>query len=300
MPDAPLTVVVVHRDTSERLADSLDALDRSTLPAVALVVDNGSVPAHLDRARTTVAEHGGTLIEMGANTGFGPGANAGWRRWLDEGVGEWVALMPHDALPAVDALERLVAEGSARPRAGLVSADVGDGATPVIDPYFGGITRPRAVDDGWEAADHPHGTLMLARRACLDDIGLFDERYFAYCEEADLGIRAREAGWEVGIVHGARVVNPAVGPATAAVDYLQMRNTLILVREHSGRYHATIRYLMAIGQIAAGSVRPDRQLPWFSARARLRALVDFPLGRVGPPPASLLPRPSPPDVTPRG
>lgn len=288
MPE-PLTVVVVHRDTADRLVDSLAALERSSLPATALVVDNGSRPDQLAAARTAVAAHGGRLLELGANTGFGPGANAGWRAWLGDGAGEWVGLMPHDALPATDALERLVAAGDARPRAGLVSADVGDGATPVIDPYFGGITRPAGVAEGWEDADHPHGTLMLARRACLEDIGLFDERFFAYCEEADLGIRARRAGWEVGIVHGARVVNPQVGRATAAVDYLQLRNTLLLVKERSGRYHATIRFLMAIGQIAAGTVRPDRQLPWFSARARGRALVDFALGRTGPPPPSLLP-----------
>lgn len=290
MPE-PLTVVVVHRDTAERLADSLDALAASSLATIALVVDNGSRPEQLATARATVAAHGGGLLELGANTGFGPGANAGLRRWLAEGAGEWVAVMPHDALPTVDALERMVAAGAARPRAGLVSADVGDGATPVIDPYFGGITRPAGTTEGWEDADHPHGTLMLARRTCLEDVGLFDERFFAYCEEADLGIRARRAGWEVGIVHGARVVNPVVGPATAAVDYLQLRNTLLLVKERSGRYHATIRFLMAVGQIAAGSLRPARQLPWFSTRARARALVDFARGRTGPPPPSLLPRP---------
>src|SRR5690606_9624971 len=130
-----------------------------------------------------------------------------------------------------------------RPRLGLLSADVGDGATPVVDPYFGGITRPAAVSEGFEAADHPHGTLMIARRGLLEDVGLFDERYFAYVEEADLGLRARAAGWEVGLVRGARVHNPDVGTRGADVAYLQLRNTLLLVREHSGRYHAGIRML---------------------------------------------------------
>ena len=45
---------------------------------------------------------------------------------------------------------------------------------------------------------------MLARRECLADVGLFDERYFAYCEEAELAIRAKQAGWQVGRGAGRR------------------------------------------------------------------------------------------------
>ena len=77
---------------------------------------------------------------------------------------------------------------------------------------------------------------MLARRECLAEVGLFDERYFAYCEEAELALRAKRAGWQVGVVRGAEVRNTDVGSRAAVVDYLQLRNTLLMVREHSGRY----------------------------------------------------------------
>ena len=52
---------------------------------------------------------------------------------------------------------------------------------------------------------------MMLRRDCLDEVGLFDERYFSYCEEADLALRARRAGWKVGLVRGARVQNIHLG-----------------------------------------------------------------------------------------
>jgi hypothetical protein len=42
----------------------------------------------------------------------------------------------------------------------------------------------------------PSGCAALYRKAMLDDIGLFDERFFAYCEDTDLGLRGRWAGWE--------------------------------------------------------------------------------------------------------
>jgi hypothetical protein len=174
-----------------------------------------------------------------------------------------------------------------RPRAGLACADFGDGATPVVDPYFGGILAPATVAEGWEPAGHPHGTLMLARREVLVEVGLFDERYFAYCEEADLALRAKAAGWETGLIRGAIVVNPDLGTRVAVIDYLQLRNTLLLVREHSGRYHATIRWLLAIGQLGAGLVSPSHRGPYWDPRARVRALLDHARGRYGPPPIAI-------------
>ena len=110
----------------------------------------------------------------------------------------------------------------------------------------------------------------------MEEVGLFDERYFAYCEEADLALRAAAAGWECGLVRGAMVRNPYVGSASAAIDYLQLRNTLLLVREHSGRYHAFIRYVIALWHLASGAVFPSRRGPVLErARGRVAALADF-------------------------
>ena len=51
----------------------------------------------------------------------------------------------------------------------------------------------------------PSGSAALYRRKMLDEIGLFDERFFLYCEDTDLGLRARWAGWECVYVAGAVV-----------------------------------------------------------------------------------------------
>jgi hypothetical protein len=76
----------------------------------------------------------------------------------------------------------------------------------------------------------------------------------------------------------------------ALVDYLQTRNTVLLVREMSGRYHATIRALITLWQVATGVLWPERRPLVFDARARLLGLRDVVLGRMGPPPAAVLPR----------
>jgi len=278
-----LRVVLVHWNQPERLAATVAAFRASAGVDVRItVVDNGSSAP----PPTGVADD---LVDAGANIGFGPGANVGLRRFLaDPDDGEWVAVAPHDALPAPDCLRRLLDVLAERPEAGLACADYGDGATPVVDPYFGGIPGPLTVDEGWEPAGYPHGTLLVARRACLDDIGLFDERYFSYCEEADLGLRARTAGWDVGLVRGALVRNPELHGALPAVSYLQLRNTLLLVREHSGCYHAAIRLQLALVQLGVGLAWPARRDPYWHVEGKVRAMADFVRGRYGPPPADLL------------
>ena len=143
------------------------------------------------------------------------------------------------------------------------------------------------MTEGWEPVDYPHGTLLLAARDCLDDVGLFVERYFSYCEEADLGLRARARRWEFGLVRGARVTNTDLSSSVAVVDYLQLRNTLLLTREHFGRYATFIRLTTAGMQLVSQTLRPDRRPLVFHARARRRALRDHLRGCYGPPPTDL-------------
>jgi GT2 family glycosyltransferase len=173
---------------------------------------------------------------------------------------------------------------------GLLSADVGDDASPRVDHVFGPITEPAASTEGFEAVDYPHGTLMLASRACLQSIGVFDERYFAYCEEADLGLRAKRAGFDVGLVRGARVVNPQVDTPTAVVDYLKERNTVLLVFEHFGLRKALFRFVITIWQFIAGLVMPSRRGEYWSTTARLLAIRDVVRRSWGPPPQRLFAR----------
>lgn len=284
----PLTLVLVHWNQAAACARTLDRFAAQGPDVLPIVVDNGSRPEELESLREAIAARPGTrLVEQGYNSGFGPGANAGLRRWLADDDTSWCLLAPHDAEPAPDCLQRLGVTLDAEPLAGLACADVGDGMVPMLDPYFGGITRPATLTEGWEDADYPHGTLMALRRECLEEIGLFDESYFAYCEEADLGHRALDAGWRIGIVHDARVTNTHLGTSVAAVDYLMERNTLRMVREQSGRYHAFIRFVISLLHLWSGWRDPASRPPVYSARARRRALVDFLRGRTGAPPAEL-------------
>lgn len=292
-------MVLVHWNQPTACALTIERFLRSSVPVTVAVVDNGSAPEQLAQLHDAVArinaEHAPgpvvKVLETGRNLGFGPGANVGLVDFLTGSRAPWVALAPHDAHPEADCLEEMLSAAADHPMAGLMCADVGDGMVPVIDPYFGGmvVAPPEEPAAGvhWENVDYPHGTLMMLSRACLREIGLFDERYFSYCEEAQLATRARAAGFEIGLVRGARVTNTHIGSGEAIVDYLQTRNTLLFVAEHSGPYHAFIRSCIAVLQLLGGLLASDSRPLIFHPRARLLGLRDFLFGRFGPPPAAL-------------
>ena len=285
MSVAPVTVVIIHRNRPEAVGRTVAAFREQTTPTRVIVVDNGaddqtqrSLPALVGDAE---------IIFGGGNLGFGPGGNVGLRRFLSDGIGDWVAIAPHDALPDPDTIDKMLAAVEDRPTVGLMSADVGDGMRPIIDPYLGTIDAMPTVEEGFDEADYPHGTLMMCRRACLEEVGLFDERYFAYCEESELAIRAARAGWGCGVIRGANVRNPGMSASIERVAYLQLRNTLLMLREHYGRKNAWFRIGVALVQIPVGYLHdPSRGLHW-SPAGRLKGIRDYLFGRFGPPAADV-------------
>lgn len=77
----------------------------------------------------------------------------------------------------------------------------------------------------------PSGSAALYRRAMLDEVGLFDESFFLYCEDTDLGLRARWAGWECLYVPAAVVdhrYSHSAGKSSALKAYYVERNRLFL------------------------------------------------------------------------
>jgi N-acetylglucosaminyl-diphospho-decaprenol L-rhamnosyltransferase len=294
-PEMPLTVVVVHRRRPQSAVHTVQALREQCEGLRVVIVDNASSAE--DRELLATIE-GAEVIELEENIGFGPAANVGLRRWLADGKGDWCLVCPHDAMAEPGCVRHLVSTVAARPRAGMASAEYasmgqyggpGKHVKPEIHRFLGTYLVPAEVERGWEDAAHPHGTLMVLGRACLEDIGLFDERYFAYSEEADLAIRATRAGWGVGIVWGAVVRNMGMTSESGVPEYLMQRNTLMLVRDHFGRASAATMFALAFWTCALGSLVPSKQPLYWHPTARWLALWDFLLGRDGPPNRRLTP-----------
>jgi GT2 family glycosyltransferase len=170
---------------------------------------------------------------------------------------------------------------------GIACAEIGVAHLAKFSPILGARLPyvPPRPDGTVETVAFPHGTLMLFKRQCLEEIGLFDERYFAYGDETEIGLRAWRYGWKVVVVWGARVVNPGTWTPSRTLSYLATRNSLLMAHTYGGWFRAALRAALMVPNTLRLWVTPSTQRFAFSPKARVAAIRDFFLGRYGPPPA---------------
>ncbi len=209
MPD--ITVIIVNWNGRSWLQQCLPALAAQTYKHFKiLIVDNGSSDGS---AAWLLEEHPDVqLIRLDENLGFAVANNIGIRA----ADSPFIALLNNDTIVDADWLEEMITAVS--------SPDIGMVAPCIVrwnEPHLldsAGIRVDRtgtAWNRGWgkrveTAAEGrfvfgPSGAAALYRQAMLDEIGLFDETYFAYYEDVDLAWRARRAGWKCWYTPHARV-----------------------------------------------------------------------------------------------
>lgn len=196
-------VVIPNWNGVRWLSGCLDSVAAQTLqPAETIVVDNGSTDGSLELLRQRYGHV--RVVELGRNTGFAHAANRGV-----EAAGEdLVALVNTDVELAPDWLERTVECLAAHPRAASVATKMLDLADPDLIYDTGDFLRRDGAceqrgrferdrgryDAPGEAFSACAGAALYRRDAVLAARG-FDERFFAYLEDVDLGLRLRLAGW---------------------------------------------------------------------------------------------------------
>jgi len=202
MPEAD--AVVVNHNGQGFVLEAVQSLLEQDAPGIEVwVVDNGSSDgsdASLERRFGSAIR----LIRAGRNLGFGAGNNLAIR----QARGRHVLLLNNDAVAAPSFAREMIAAAEADSRVGMVAARVLDYARrDVIDTaghllYPDGLNRgrgrlepDRGQYDACRTALFPSGAAALYRRAMLDEIGLFDESFFLYGDDAELGLRGRLAGW---------------------------------------------------------------------------------------------------------
>jgi N-acetylglucosaminyl-diphospho-decaprenol L-rhamnosyltransferase len=252
-----------------------------------LVLDNNSSPGNYETLRQ---ESGPTveILRLEKNKGWGPALNIALRKWLNQEVSRYCFISAHDAEPSPDCLERLLNAMETDPKLGIACPQYPDGSVPHLSAWHGVAQKlvERSRSDGVQSIDVPHGTLMIVRRECLLEIGLFDERYFAYGDEHELGARAHRYGWKAGLVWGAIVANPRTSIADNWRSYLFTRNSLLLVHDYFGKRAAWLRALIILMNTLRLAIIPPRSDFAFSARARWQGCRDYFANQFGSPPSA--------------
>ena len=186
-------------------------------PFEVVVVDNGSDDGSPEMVLKDYAENTRfrtEVIRNSENRGFCAANNQGFA----VSDSEFVALLNNDAEAEPAWLEKLASAFDGRPDVGMAASKILvyedprriDKAGHLI--YPDGQNRGRGsgeLDEGQydriEEVLWPDGCAAMYRRAMLDEIGGFDEDFFAYADDAELGLRARIAGWKCQYIPGAVV-----------------------------------------------------------------------------------------------
>ncbi len=195
-------MVVVNWNRKELLRACLQSLARQQgVPFETIVVDNGSSDGSADMAER---EFQARVIRNQENRGFCAANNQA----IAASQFEFVALLNNDAEAEPGWLDALYQACNRHPRIGMAASKILVWEEPERIDKVGHLIFPDgqnrgrgsgAIDRGQfdreEDVLWPDGCACLYRRAMLDQIGGFDEDFFAYGDDAELGLRARIAGW---------------------------------------------------------------------------------------------------------
>lgn len=193
-------MIVVTYNSRENFARLKAALEQQTVSHRLLVIDNASKPEQRPTPRDL--PEGAVIIQMDENLGFAKANNHG----VTLCSGKYIALLNPDAFPNPDWLERLIEAAERTPQAACFgSTQIADENQGLLDglgdcysiagvPWRGGYHWPANTPLTEGEVFSPCAAAALYRIDAWRAVGGFDESFFCYCEDVDLGFRLRLAG----------------------------------------------------------------------------------------------------------
>jgi GT2 family glycosyltransferase len=267
-----------------------------TYPHVEIVVvDNASTDESLSIARSAVGKSPIRVVPLAENRGFAGGCNAG----VKHARGELIAFLNNDAVAESSWLEALV-EGMTSNDVGMCASKILTFEDKVIDKaghvmYPDGQNRGRGTGefdrgqyDSPGETFFPDGCAAMYRRRLMEEVEGFDEDFFAYADDADLGVRGRWLGWKCAYVPNAVVHHrhsATLGSYSVQKIYWVERNRLWLAWKNfpvvlllAGPLFTFNRWLWNLiaalgGRGAAGRFRHHHSL-WVLTKTIVKAHVD--------------------------
>jgi len=258
-----VTVVVPNWNTREFLRSCLQSLRRQTFQDFETVlVDSASTDGSVGFVEENFPEV--RVIALDENQGFSGAVNAG----IEASSAELVALLNNDTEQDAGWLDALVRAAERRPEAGLFASKLVDfGDRGRLDGAGDALRRsglPYRLGHGeidlgqFEEEEFVFGACAAAalyRRGVFDEVGLFDEDFFAYCEDGDVSFRAQLAGHRCLYVPGAVVYHVGSvstgGKRSATATRLGTRNgLLLLVKNLPGSLAGGYLPFIVLGQLS--------------------------------------------------
>jgi len=267
-----LIVVTVTYSPGPHLDRFLASLGHATERAVTVVMaDNGSTDGVPEEALERYPN--ARLLHTGANLGYGSAVNLAVRKYVADGAAdgdpEFFIVANPDVVWGPGSIDVLLEAARRWPRAGSLGPLIRDpdgsvypsarhqpsllrgGMHAVVGPVWKSNPWTAAYrQERLEPSERPVGWLsgscLLLRREAFAAIAGFDERYFMYMEDVDLGDRIAEAGWQNVYVPSAEVLHDkghSTGRDPARNLAAHHRSTYtFLADRHSRRWQAPLRW----------------------------------------------------------
>jgi GT2 family glycosyltransferase len=204
-PQPLLSVIIPSWNGKHFLGECIDSLKEQTFRDFeTILVDNGSTDGSVEFAEKRYGDFI-QIIRNKKNLGFTGGNNVG----IQAARGRYIVLLNNDTWAAPTWLEELAKATSLECPIGMWASKLYsynrrnqiEAVGELI--YLDGLCRSRGQYeqeqgqyDEIEEIFFPPGCGGMYRKVVFEEIGLFDEDFFAYADDAEIGIRARLAGWK--------------------------------------------------------------------------------------------------------
>ncbi|MFC1625709.1 glycosyltransferase family 2 protein [Patescibacteria group bacterium] len=255
-----ISVIILSWNRKQDTLETIKSLLTSNTKGFELeimVVDNGSKDGSVDMLKKQPVR----LIELSENIGFAGGNNVGMKDALKRGI-DYIALLNDDTLVDKNLVKNILNEHIKHPKAGAISpiiyfakgfeykkkykeSDLGKviwyaGGDIDWDNVYGSNHGVDEVDKGQfdktRQTDFATGCFVMYKSKAIKEVGLYNERYFAYMEDADHAQRLKKAGWEVLYSpkgHLWHKVSQSSGIGSELNDYFLTRNRMLFGMEHA-------------------------------------------------------------------
>jgi GT2 family glycosyltransferase len=261
-PPPKIGVIVLNYNCAEDTLACLESLRRAPCGEMRTwVVDNASADGSADTIPPRLLT-GEVWLPTGDNLGYAGGNNAGIREALRWGA-DYALVVNPDCRVEKGFLQHLVRALEAQPWGGAACPKVLDRDTGRVQSLGGTFSlwtgraarRFLGAEDGspgtgiWSSVDFPIGACVLFKRTFLEEVGLFNEGYFLYYEDTEMGLRARREGWKTLAIPQSRVSH---GDTTSGrfgnpvVSYHGTRNQAWVVRQYGRAWHRVTYFALCL------------------------------------------------------
>jgi GT2 family glycosyltransferase len=294
-----VSIITVHyngEEDTKRCLLSLKKIDIKDLDVSVTVLDNGSKePLEIPHSQLPPQT---TILRSDSNLGFTSGNNLAIRHALEHKDPDYILLLNNDTIVQPDFLQNLVTCAQSNDNVGLVTPLIYFAADHEFHKgsyskdqkgkviwYVGGSVDwknldafHRGVDEvdrgqfrSVQDVDFATGCCALIPRKVLDQVGMFDARYFLYLEDVDLSVRIHETGYRLLICPESHIWHVNAGSSGGAgstiSQYYQTRNRFFFFLKYgSWKIKLTVIRFFLKTVISGSAIEQRGAMDWILGR----------------------------------